>query len=357
VLLSTAFVVRRILLVAIAAPMLWLPVRVLAQSPAAPEKVTSQPTTSASQPAKPDIFDSAADAKAQIAAAIEKAARENQRVLIMFGGNWCGWCRKLHGLFTDDKDIAKTLLYEYQLVMVDVGRFDKNVDITGKYGLDRKKGVPFLVVLDGDGKTLAGQETGSLEAGDHHDPEKVAAFLDKWKAQPRDAEKTLADALARARGEGKTVLVHLGAPWCPWCRRLDDFLARKDIAEIIKSDVIDLKIDVDRMTGGKTVAKRLRKTRAGSPPRISPGDASQSLDLKAAEDDSLPWMVLLDDHGKTITTSDGPQGNIGYPAEPEEISHFIAMLKKAGKRISSGQLAQVEKALKEAAPKRAKPAP
>src|SRR5262245_41667101 len=46
------------------------------------------------------IYDEQADAKAQIGAALTKAKRHNTRVLIMFGGNWCGWCYKLHDVFT-----------------------------------------------------------------------------------------------------------------------------------------------------------------------------------------------------------------------------------------------------------------
>ena len=38
------------------------------------------------QAGKPAIYDTAADAKVQIAAALTKAKRENQRVLVMFGG-------------------------------------------------------------------------------------------------------------------------------------------------------------------------------------------------------------------------------------------------------------------------------
>lgn len=45
----------------------------------------------------------------------------------------------------------------------------------GSYG-----GVPFLVVLDADGKYLLTQHTAVLEEGDHHSPQKVLAFLKEW---------------------------------------------------------------------------------------------------------------------------------------------------------------------------------
>ena len=43
----------------------------------------------------------------------------NKRVLLMFGGDWCGWCHKLHDLFAKDNEIRRLLSYEYELVMVD----------------------------------------------------------------------------------------------------------------------------------------------------------------------------------------------------------------------------------------------
>ncbi|MCC6359120.1 MAG: thioredoxin family protein [Phycisphaerales bacterium] len=280
------------------------------------------------KPAK--VYDEAADAKAQIAAAIKKAGRDHSRVLVVYGGNWCGWCIKLHGLFQSDKDIAKTLLYEYQLVSVDIGKFDKNMDIAAKYEADLKKnGVPFLTVLDGDGKVVTNQDTGSLEAGEKHDAQKVAAFLDKNKAAAVDAEAELKAALSKAASDGKRVFLHFGAPWCGWCHRLEDFMARPEIEKLLAKDFVDVKIDMDRMTNAKEVAQRFRKDEKGG----------------------IPWFAFLDHEGKPLATSDGPKTNIGYPAAPEEIAHFVKMLQTTKKNLTDDDIAAIEKALKEAAPK------
>ena len=167
---------------------------------------------------RPAIYDEAADAKTQIAAALARARKDNKRVLLQFGGNWCGWCHKLHELFKADKAIARLLLCEYETVLVDVGHSDKNMDLVAGYGADLAKGgVPYLTVLDAEGKALVNQETGPLERppekGPAHDPEKVKAFLAKWAAAPLEAEKVLADGLARAGREQKMVFLHFGAPW------------------------------------------------------------------------------------------------------------------------------------------------
>ena len=68
---------------------------------------------------KPSIYDKTADTQVQLAKAMETAKRDDKRILVMFGGDWCGWCHKLHELFASDAEIRKVLSYEYVLVMVD----------------------------------------------------------------------------------------------------------------------------------------------------------------------------------------------------------------------------------------------
>ncbi|MCK6482682.1 MAG: DUF255 domain-containing protein [Phycisphaerae bacterium] len=282
--------------------------------------LTAEPPA-ADGPAKPkaartDIYDTKADARALIAAATKKAARDNQRVLIMYGGNWCGWCHKLHDLFRTDKDIARTLLYEYQLVMVDVGRFDKNTDVAKDYGADLKAGVPFLTVLDGAGKVLANQETGALEKGDQHDPAKVLAFLKKHQAEPQDAREVHKAAMARAKSEGKLLFLHVGAPWCVWCHRLEDYLADEKIAPVIAKAFVDVKIDQDRMKNAEEVIGAIRKDKQGG----------------------IPWFAFIDAGGKPLITSEGPDGNVGCPVAPAEIAHFEKMLGYAGGKLSESDV-------------------
>src|SRR5580765_8032036 len=115
-------------------------------TPALPLVPAGQTKTAAAQPAPKPVYDEKADGKAQIAAAIAKAKKNNTRVLIQWGGNWCGWCTLLHNTFQKDKDIGHELLYEYEVVYVDTGRPEgKNMDLAQSYGADvAKAGFPFL---------------------------------------------------------------------------------------------------------------------------------------------------------------------------------------------------------------------
>jgi thiol-disulfide isomerase/thioredoxin len=280
-----------------------------------------------------DIYDPKADANAQLAAATAKARRDHSRVLVMFGGNWCGWCHKLHDLFAKDQSVRKLLHDEYIPVMADLEApraaelLKRCKGALSEDELRKGVGYPFLAVLDGDGSVVTAQRTDPLEEGDHHDPEKVRSFLAKWVAERQDAGKVLAAALARASSEDKRVFLHFGAPWCGWCHRLDDFLARDDVAAILGRDFVEVKIDLDRMAGGKDVLKR-----------YNPDAAS-----------GIPWSAFLDSKGEVLATSDGPKGNIGYPAEPQEIAHFLAMLKKSTRRTEPGQIDRIEQILKDEA--------
>lgn len=284
------------------------------------QEASSRPAE-AKKPARPPVYDEKADAKAQIAAALVKAKKEHKRVLIQFGANWCGWCIKLHDTLKKERTLTRQVTEEFEYVSVDVGRFDKNKDIAEGYGA-KLESIPFLTVLDEEGKVLVNQKTEPLEEAGAHSVAKVKAFLDQWQVPPVDGEKALEAALARAKAEDKMVFLHFGAPWCGWCHRLEDFLARPEIAAVVGLDFVDLKIDEDRMTHAKEIEARYQKT------------------------GGIPWLAFLDGEGKAKATSTMPNGkNTGYPSQPEEITHFVAMLEKTKKRITSDQIAFLEKEL------------
>jgi thiol:disulfide interchange protein len=128
-------------------------------------------------------YDEKADGAQQIAEALAAAQPGHKRVLLQFGANWCGWCRKLHGLYHDDPAIAAELKAHYVVVFVDVnGGHNKAID--ARYGNPSNLGLPALVVLDATGRQLTTQDSSALEEGNHHSQPKVLAFLQKWAAKP-----------------------------------------------------------------------------------------------------------------------------------------------------------------------------
>jgi thioredoxin 1 len=132
------------------------------------------------QIASADIYSDTADAKQEIRDAILKAASEHKRVLLDFGGNWCGDCKVLNIYFHDPGNAA-LLAANYVLVDVSVGQYDRNLDLAAKYGIPLQKGVPALAVLDGSGRVVYAQRNGEFEKMRKLDSATVTAFLQKWK--------------------------------------------------------------------------------------------------------------------------------------------------------------------------------
>jgi thiol:disulfide interchange protein len=299
--------------------------------PAAQDDDRAAPAEKEAAPSmRPPIYDESADAEEQIRSALAKAKTENRRVLIQWGGNWCGWCHLLHGLMKSDPEIARKVQYEYVVVLVDVGHADKNEELLKRYDVDiEKHGLPFITVLDSDHQVVVNQETSSLEKEDKenpgHKPDSVLEFLTKYQAEPLDARTLLAEAINQAASQDKIVFLRFGAPWCGWCHRMDDWMARPEIAAINAAAFVHVKVDTDRMTHGQELLQEYCEKPGG-----------------------IPWFAFIDPRTKEVlATSDGPKGNAGFPFEEFEIDHYCDMLGKCGGRITSDQIATVEKSLNE----------
>jgi thiol:disulfide interchange protein len=156
------------------------PVTSATPSPAAAAASARQPVTP--PPAvKKHLYSAEANPQADIIAALKQASVEHKRVILDFGGDWCGDCQVLDIYFHQAPN-AELLEKNFLLVHVDIGQFDKNLDITEKYKIPLKKGVPALAVLDPDGKLVYSQEAAEFGDMRYMHPASVTDFLNKWKA-------------------------------------------------------------------------------------------------------------------------------------------------------------------------------
>jgi thiol:disulfide interchange protein len=126
------------------------------------------------------IFDEKADARKQVRAAIVRASHERKNVVLDFGANWCEDCHVLEAQM-EKPELASLIGGNFIVVNLDVGRFDKNLDLARKYHVPLKKGVPALAVLDSHGKLLYSQEQGEFENARHMTFESIKAFFEQWK--------------------------------------------------------------------------------------------------------------------------------------------------------------------------------
>ena len=106
-------------------------------------------------------YDPAADAKQDVRNALLAAKTAGVPVLIVMGANWCEDCRALDAALNSGKN-AELIPRHFKLVKVDVGNFDRNLDLSASYGNPIKKGIPAAVVLSPDNQVLYATRGGEL---------------------------------------------------------------------------------------------------------------------------------------------------------------------------------------------------
>ena len=129
----------------------------------------------------PNLYDKNANANVDIEEAIAHAKKDHQRVILVFGANWCYDCHVLDQAF-HQIDVAKVLQRNFQVVHVDIGDDGKkNGSVAAEYQVPVEKGIPALAVLDPDGKLLYSQKNGEWESARSLDPDDLIALLNRWK--------------------------------------------------------------------------------------------------------------------------------------------------------------------------------
>ena len=254
-------------------------------------------------------------------AALKDAQLTQQRVLVILADPDSDACEQLYKLYFEN-ETAQDAFADYRLIAVNA-KGDKANEATTllKTRLGVQAAEPVLLVFDVDGKPLAAAGADQVSKAKQIDRDLLVAFLKRHAPERPDAERLLADALAQAERENKRVLVEETGAYCPWCVVLSRFLESQK--EILAPDYVTIKIDRSRFRNGQKVMSRLRTKKEGG----------------------IPWMAILDAKGKTLVTSDGPKGNIGFPGEPAEIEYFLKMLTDTAQRFTPAQIAALRTGL------------
>jgi thioredoxin 1 len=136
------------------------------------------------QPVRPNVqlYPDPAEAQSEIQSALDAAGKDHKRVILIFGGNWCYDCHVLDATF-HDQAIAPLVVQGYHVVHINIGDYDRNLEVAKKYEVPLNKGVPSLAVLDSDGKLVVSQQSGEFENTGRIGPEDVVLFLKRWMPQ------------------------------------------------------------------------------------------------------------------------------------------------------------------------------
>ena len=131
-------------------------------------------------------FDPARNAADDLKQAQARAAKENKRIVLDIGGEWCGWCVYMDKFFAANAQLKQKRDENFVWVKINFSPENENAEFLSAF--PAIKGYPHLFVLDAEGKLLHSQDTSELEEGKGYNLQRFTEFLEKW-SPAKTAEK------------------------------------------------------------------------------------------------------------------------------------------------------------------------
>ena len=127
-------------------------------------------------------YNETADAKLEIKNAL--SAPTNTPIVVVFGANWCGDCRALDKAMKQGAS-ASLLETDFRIIKVDVGRFNKNVDVANSYGVPLSNGIPAIAIISSANKVLYVTKEGELANARQMGDEGIYRFFKRVTASSK----------------------------------------------------------------------------------------------------------------------------------------------------------------------------
>jgi thioredoxin-related protein len=144
----------------------------------------------------------------------------------------------------------------------------------------------------------------------------------------KSTDEILSQAYAQAGKEKKNVFVIFHASWCGWCHKMDTAMNDASVKPFFDKSYVVRHLVVHESAKNKALE--------------TPG-AEPLMNKYGGKDSGIPYWLIFDKEGKLLADSQRlPGGNVGCPANKEEVDHFITALKKSSS-ITAAETAAVEK--------------
>src|SRR5690242_6939377 len=164
-------------------------------------------------------------------------------------------------------------------------------------------------------------------------------FISKSNAQPsppptpESADNILKAALKEAKKENKKVFIMFHASWCSWCHKMDNSMNDAVCKEYFEKNFVVRHLVVDEAKDKLNLE--------------NPG-ANEFRSKYHGDGQGIPFWLIFDKDGNLLSDSkihkegEAPEGgqNVGCPANEEEVTFFIALLKKVT-NLSSADEAKI----------------
>ncbi len=123
--------------------------------------------------------DGSADSRRRVEEARRQAADAGKRVAVVFGAAWCPDHQAFERALRS-KYVAPFVDGVFEVVVVDVGQRDRNLELMGEYGMVVERGIPAVAVLEPDGTVVAAQKEGEFSTARSLPVVEIADFFHRY---------------------------------------------------------------------------------------------------------------------------------------------------------------------------------
>ncbi len=127
----------------------------------------------------PRPFDASRNAMMDVDVALAAAKVSGRNVLLVMGGNWCHDSRGLAAKF-DEPELSRVIVIGYELVWVDVGHRDRNLDVAERFGVMEIRGTPTVLILSPGGALLNRESVHDWRTADSKPYDETLAYFSKY---------------------------------------------------------------------------------------------------------------------------------------------------------------------------------
>ncbi len=171
------------------------------------------------------------------------------------------------------------------------------------------------VVLDQDGKLL---EQKNIKPADPEASQQTSELMARNLPPQQDAMKNWEAAFAEAKRTNRKVWVRISQRYCYPCHLFSAWLEEQ--SHLLGQDYVMLKVDDVNDLGGHEIFRKISADRSNG---------------------GIPFHVIYHADGTRMIDSNGPLGNIGFPASHEGKRHLKTMLQTTATTLTEQQILQL----------------
>jgi thiol-disulfide isomerase/thioredoxin len=147
---------------------------------------------------------------------------------------------------------------------------------------------------------------------------------------PDSSSTVLNAAYAKAQTEHKSVLLMFHASWCGWCKKMEASINDPACKKFFDDNYVIVYLDILERPGKENLE--------------NPGGINVMKSFNGDPNGGIPFWVIMDASGKPYGNSYKPpvgattgtaKDNVGCPAEADEVTYFIGLLKSSSKLTDS----------------------